>query len=414
MYSTPSSFEVVSTLWTNSELTTEDFLFSSTTTSIWPSEQFTSASEQIHETTEWNEIVNPETELPTEDFLFSSTTTSIWPSEQFTSASEQIHETTEWNEIVNPETELTTEIYSTPSTFEIQSTLGTINCLYTLDFDVKDNIVSFLESSGVQSLNFNLKTENDGCNELHEYVELEILPESVTATLYQDFNASNDTIIASSSSYLAYNFTILDDELVEPFEFFVLKIRVLSSTIPLNSLTVPDFVYIYIQDDDYNEGQKDSKIFNIFAPEIANSDFFSAFYTDSALTNVYPVENNQALFTDQGGFSIPFPNINIVVENTGIVSYKLHSVEVNNPEVCNIDSFTIRRKRFFDDPFLDNFELKSISLNGVAFVDVDFNKFAFNLGSSGDDLQRMDIKVLSTKNGNNINKCEFRAFAEAN
>lgn len=141
---------------------------------------------------------------------------------------------------------------------------------------------------------------------------------------------------------------------------------------------------------------------------------FSAFYTDSALTNLYEVENNQALFSNQGGFSIPFSSINIEIENTGIVSYKLHTVEINNPEICNIDSFTIRRKSYLNVEYFDDYELRSEYLNGVAFVDVDFSKYVDNLGPRGDDFQRMDIRVLSTKDGLSINKCEFRAFAEEN
>lgn len=128
----------------------------------------------------------------------------------------------------------------------------------------------------------------------------------------------------------------------------------------------------------------------------------------------YPVENNQILFTGQGGISIPLSSINIVIENIGITSYKLHTVEINNPEVCNIDMFTIRRKSFINEDYFDNIELKSITLNNLTFVDIDFNKFANNLSSNGDNLQRMDIRVLSTKDKMNIHNCEFRAFGEEN
>lgn len=132
------------------------------------------------------------------------------------------------------------------------------------------------------------------------------------------------------------------------------------------------------------------------------------------MNNKYPIDNNQILFTSQGGFSIPLSNINIVIENYGFASYKLHTVEINNPDVCNIDMFTIRRKSFITDNYLDDIELQSITLNNVTFVDIDFYKFAYNLGANGDNLEKMDIRVLSTIDKTNIHKCEFRAFGEEN
>ena len=109
-----------------------------------------------------------------------------------------------------------------------------------------------MEKSRNTSLYFSLRTDNNLCNR-QEFVQIEIVPESVSANLYQDFDASNDSIqLSSNSSQVSqvFDLNILDDDLIEPFEFFVLRIKVLESTIPSNSLTIPELIYVYIQDDD--------------------------------------------------------------------------------------------------------------------------------------------------------------------
>lgn len=127
--------------------------------------------------------------------------------------------------------------------------------------------------------------------------------------------------------------------------------------------------------------------------------------------NIYEVPDNQALFTNQGGFSVDRPKINIAVQYYGYSLYKVHTIEINNPDQCNINRFTIRRRNSLDH-FTDPYELNSHLVDGVPLVDIDFYKSELNMTNHDEIFYRMDIKVLSTRNGANIGKCEFRAFGE--
>ena len=90
-------------------------------------------------------------------------------------------------------------------------------------------------------------------------------------------------------------------------------------------------------------------------------------------------------------------------------SYKLHTVEINNPGTCNVNKMSLQRRGIFQES-LDNQVM--LSLNNFTFVDVDYYKQFFNVTNQGDDPTYFDIQFLSTRNSENIHLCELRAFVE--
>ncbi|CAF0799749.1 unnamed protein product [Brachionus calyciflorus] len=268
--------------------------------------------------------------------------------------------------------------------------------------------------SSFNSLRFELKTNDTNCHYEH-VTRFHIISYSGTASENVDYVGLNQWVnvhlSSNKSSFFHLNIHVNDDSIIEPYEFFVLEISNVSSSILPENLIIPRKLYIYIVDNDFNHGVKDSTVYDIFDPEIAEPDFYAAFFKDKNLTDIYPVPDNQALFTNQGGFSVQRPTINIVVQYYGVLFYKLHTIEINNPSSCNIERFTIRRKNE-KNVYLDPYDLISFSVDGVPIVDIDFYKTVYNLGNDADVLDIMEIRVLSTKNGSNISQCEFRAFGE--
>jgi len=92
-------------------------------------------------------------------------------------------------------------------------------------------------------------------------------------------------------------------------------------------------------------------------------------------------------------------------------SYKLHTIEINNPDKCNVNKMSLQRRGIFQEP-LDNQVI--FSMNNFTFIDVDYYKQFLNLTDEGDDPNYFDIQFLSTNNAENISSCELRAFIEKN
>lgn len=90
--------------------------------------------------------------------------------------------------------------------------------------------------------------------------------------------------------------------------------------------------------------------------------------------------------------------------------FKLRTIEVHNPSVCNVNLITARRLNFVEIPY-DNIPLKSLWLNKRPVVDIDYYKAFYGI-SSNVFLDLLEINFISTNNGLNPNRCELRVFVE--
>jgi hypothetical protein len=120
-------------------------------------------------------------------------------------------------------------------------------------------------------------------------------------------------------------------------------------------------------------------------------------------------EMKKKIFPKRGGFSYSLRTIRVMMEILTEESYKLHTVEINNPDTCNVNKMSLQRRGIFQES-LDNQVM--LSLNNFTFVDVDYYKQFFNVTNQGDDPTYFDIQFQSTRNSENIHLCELRAFVE--
>lgn len=97
----------------------------------------------------------------------------------------------------------------------------------------------------------------------------------------------------------------------------------------------------------------------------------------------------------------------------GANSYKLHTVEVVNPNECNVSLFDIRRKNQ-SNVYVDPNALTSKLLNNRPVIDIDYYKKFLDTTNEGDALDYLEMNLVATFDGANPSKCEFRAFAEIN
>ncbi len=123
------------------------------------------------------------------------------------------------------------------------------------------------------------------------------------------------------------------------------------------------------------------------------------------------------IFPDQGGITSNYERLKILIELLNADPYDYHTIEVHNPEKCNLDKLSLSRWDMNHD-VLDKVRIQSVLLkNKVAVVDIAYAKNILGLGSKlvkEEDLakvQILDIEFESTRDGKNPGPCELRAFA---
>ena len=84
-------------------------------------------------------------------------------------------------------------------------------------------------------------------------------------------------------------------------------------------------------------------------------------------------ENPLAIFPFQGGIYSTYEKLKIIMELIGTDVYDIHTIEINNPEKCNLKSFYLRRMNMFQD-YLDQNKLDSILIhnNNVPLIDLKY------------------------------------------
>ena len=163
-------------------------------------------------------------------------------------------------------------------------------------------------------------------------------------------------------------------------------------------------------------GEK-SEIFDIFNFERAHSEINPVYFDE--YDSFINYENPLAIFPFKGGISSTYAKLKIIMELIGIDIYDIHSIEINNPEKCNLKSFHLKRMNMFQD-YLDQNNLDSISIhNGnVPLIDLKYLIEFSNLKpleiENQKQVEMLEIVFDSTKDGYNPGKCELRAFAKIN
>jgi hypothetical protein len=105
------------------------------------------------------------------------------------------------------------------------------------------------------------------------------------------------------------------------------------------------------------------------------------------------------------------------MEITGFNLYDIKTVEVNNPENCNLKSFHMQRKNILEE-YLDEKTLDSILVknNQIPIIDLTYlQKFKNNGNLSDADKKKtymLEFLFKQTKNGFKPGSCELRAFAK--
>jgi hypothetical protein len=150
-------------------------------------------------------------------------------------------------------------------------------------------------------------------------------------------------------------------------------------------------------------------IYDVLEFEEAKSEFNIVYF--DRLGALISVPNMFAILPGQGGITSPYNALEIIMEILGYRTYKLHTIEVHNPETCNLNNMTLIRLNSQQN-VLDNYPLNSQRVNNVTFIDVDYYKYFENLNTAGDDPDYLRINFLNTIDNKNPTKCELRGFGE--
>lgn len=156
-------------------------------------------------------------------------------------------------------------------------------------------------------------------------------------------------------------------------------------------------------------GVKDDTIYDILDYDSASQDVNIAYYSQTGQFLTLP--NPQALFPFKGGISSTYDRLKFSLEFLGPNVFNVHTVEINNPQVCNLNLMDMRRKGY-DGNYRDPYALESILLNGRPVIDIDYHKIFNNFPNDGNSMDIMEVNFKQTRNGANPTQCELRSFAQ--
>lgn len=244
---------------------------------------------------------------------------------------------------------------------------------------------------------------------------IELTVKSQTATENADFNFPRNfkekymVMFSLGSRSHEIIIDIIDDNLIEPFEFFTVHVT------PADSFTLGnEQKVIYIQDDDYNTGVS-QPIHDVFNYQLSQESMNPVYLDQYQELIYYP--NEMAIFPDQGGITSTYKQLLIKIELLSADPYSYHTIEVHNPNECNLKKFHFKRLDMMGNN-LDTSEINSIYLNGnTPIIDIEYAKRILNKSEQMvNDSRLKEVQILelwfdTTKDGENPGKCELRAFA---
>lgn len=120
-------------------------------------------------------------------------------------------------------------------------------------------------------------------------------------------------------------------------------------------------------------------------------------------------EDSFAICPWRNGISSPYNGLQILMEFLGSDYYKLHTIEVNNKDSCNVKVMNAIRRKFNLVPY-DSHHLDSQLLNERAVIDVEFLKTFDKLTDKDFDLDILETNFLKTKDDQYPTDCELRVF----
>lgn len=124
-----------------------------------------------------------------------------------------------------------------------------------------------------------------------------------------------------------------------------------------------------------------------------------------------PVRDQYGICPGRGGVNSTWEKLPILMEFIGDFAYKLYTIEIHNPVLCNVNSLNAKRLNFLSIPY-DTKYLTFLSLNDRSIIDVSYLRVFENYLVSDFDLDILEINFLTTKDNRNPELCEIRIFVE--
>lgn len=152
-------------------------------------------------------------------------------------------------------------------------------------------------------------------------------------------------------------------------------------------------------------------IFDGLSKEFALTDLNIAYISRSgAFINV---KDPFIICPGQGGITSTWEKLLIYMEFLSeTIVYKLETIEIHNPEKCNVISMNTIRLNFLQQPHSGEKYWRSFLLNGRAVIDINYYK-KFEISPPIDhDLDILEVDFLTTRDNKYPADCELRAFMQ--
>ncbi|CAF0804331.1 unnamed protein product [Brachionus calyciflorus] len=280
-------------------------------------------------------------------------------------------------------------------------------CEYKIKFEKSSSIEVIPENISTFKPKILVEPNRPDLCTFRDRIKVKVRTKQFSAIDGSDYlGVSTDLEFNSSKTWHELKIDINNDRIIEPFEFFTIDIE--SVTPDIIPIATPRKI-IYIEDDDYNSpnGIADDDITDVFDYDEASS-FIYLMYKDKFNQDInFPDPNS--IYPNNGGITTSQDRLKIVMQIIGFYTINIHTIEVNNPHECNLNSFNLRRLNSNMQPYEEL--MNSFVLNNRPIIDVNYYKGFQNLGIAGDSPDYLEINLLNTKDGRGVTKCEFRAFA---
>lgn len=154
-------------------------------------------------------------------------------------------------------------------------------------------------------------------------------------------------------------------------------------------------------------------IFDCLKYSYARSQINIAYIASSGALLPYNTTIRYKICPFRGGVNSTWYQLPISMEFLDPVNlFKLHTVEIHNPDICNVNSMNAERKNYLQISYEPNNKLQSLLLNGRPVIDVNYIRAFVNPSIQDHLLDFLITTYLSTRDGQNPSLCEMRVFVE--
>jgi hypothetical protein len=130
--------------------------------------------------------------------------------------------------------------------------------------------------------------------------------------------------------------------------------------------------------------------------------------------NEIKIRKPNEVFPNAGGItgkSFPMSMLVEFLSHSG--KYRVHTVQIYNPKVCNVRGMFGRETIKHDDDIKTKEKLDSLLLDETAIIDMDYLiAFKPNTTASVEDINHLRVDFIQTNNGKYPENCEMRLFVE--